>query len=597
MVTDTVYTDSLREAGDRSAREYELRTTEVDTVRFDLGGTTNSSNPPMPPRNVVVEPAAEGALGADNASASALLDWEAPSGGGADQYNIYRSTEPIPEGTDPATLEPALTADRPPVDGANKVDSSPTLGRTYFYRLTSIGPSGQESKLSSQSRAFVYPPEVESQVDVTFGQKSRKQDYRLIALPGDPREGESRSVADVLPGDQGNWRVFWDDGTSSKFFVEYDEDQPRTFLMVAGRGFWALSTQGWSESELYPSVTLEGDSVARAGLHEGWNIVANPTGKDISWSRIQRENSFSNVPLWRFDGSFERVETMQSASSGEAYYVRNEAGKNVLKIPYPGSPPEIDDASPAQTQRVAKRPAIVLRAVQAGGDTSRAEVQFTGEAKAEFGDADVVAPTSRFSALGMRLKNPSFGDRNVDPREKYLAVERRPLASKRQVFDLALWNRTESEVRVRAGQIRGLEGREVMLAAPWMDGPVDLRGGGALRMPARRDTTNLQLLVGTEEYESGQVGQDSAPEKVRLTAYPNPVRQTATFEYTLPEAQTVRLAIYDVLGRKVRTLAHGRQTSGTHTVSFDVSGLAGGIYFCRFEAETAQLTRKVTVAK
>lgn len=71
--------------------------------------------------------------------------------------------------------------------------------------------------------------------------------------------------------------------------------------------------------------------------------------------------------------------------------------------------------------------------------------------------------------------------------------------------------------------------------------------------------------------------------------YPNPFNPRATVEYDLPESARVRLAIYDVLGRYVRTLVDSRQAAGYFHTIWDGTNergapVAAGVYFCRMEA-------------
>jgi uncharacterized lipoprotein YddW (UPF0748 family) len=73
------------------------------------------------------------------------------------------------------------------------------------------------------------------------------------------------------------------------------------------------------------------------------------------------------------------------------------------------------------------------------------------------------------------------------------------------------------------------------------------------------------------------------PLAMRLEAYPNPVHQSAVVTYTLAEPAPVRLAIYDLLGRRVALLAEGRQGAGDHEVTWQVGRLAPGTYFYRLE--------------
>ena len=51
-------------------------------------------------------------------------------------------------------------------------------------------------------------------------------------------------------------------------------------------------------------------------------------------------------------------------------------------------------------------------------------------------------------------------------------------------------------------------------------------------------------------------------------AHPNPFNPMTVLEYTLPEAQQVELAIYDVGGRLVRRLESGMRSAGPHRRHF-----------------------------
>ncbi len=94
---------------------------------------------------------------------------------------------------------------------------------------------------------------------------------------------------------------------------------------------------------------------------------------------------------------------------------------------------------------------------------------------------------------------------------------------------------------------------------------------------------------------------DVAPAAVAFAgASPNPVRGATTMRFDLPAAQHVTLALYDVAGKRVATLADGPWAAGRHAVAWDGRGtdgreLAAGLYFARFDAGTVHASRKVTL--
>ncbi len=66
-------------------------------------------------------------------------------------------------------------------------------------------------------------------------------------------------------------------------------------------------------------------------------------------------------------------------------------------------------------------------------------------------------------------------------------------------------------------------------------------------------------------------------------AYPNPFNAMTTLTLHLPESSPVTVAVYNTLGQQVTTLADGHLNAGMHSLVFDASGLASGLYFVRAE--------------
>ena len=84
--------------------------------------------------------------------------------------------------------------------------------------------------------------------------------------------------------------------------------------------------------------------------------------------------------------------------------------------------------------------------------------------------------------------------------------------------------------------------------------------------------------------------------------FPNPLASTTAIAYRLPEAAQVTLAVYDVAGRRVRTLVRERQAAGPHEVEWDGCDGAGrplpsGLYLYRIEAGARQQARTLTLLR
>ena len=74
--------------------------------------------------------------------------------------------------------------------------------------------------------------------------------------------------------------------------------------------------------------------------------------------------------------------------------------------------------------------------------------------------------------------------------------------------------------------------------------------------------------------------------------YPNPFNPTTTIAFAVPERSRVTLTVYNTLGERVEELVHSEMEAGYHTVLFDASGLAGGVYLYRLNVGDYVQTRK-----
>jgi flagellar hook assembly protein FlgD len=84
---------------------------------------------------------------------------------------------------------------------------------------------------------------------------------------------------------------------------------------------------------------------------------------------------------------------------------------------------------------------------------------------------------------------------------------------------------------------------------------------------------------------------EGLPSAIELRpAVPNPVTGRTQITFALPFAARVKLAIYDVAGRRVRTLYEGDAAPGVHSVPWNRTDRDGrlvgpGVYYSRMEVE------------
>tara|TARA_B100000131_G_C17990961_1_gene562555 strand:- start:205 stop:1011 length:807 start_codon:yes stop_codon:yes gene_type:complete len=84
--------------------------------------------------------------------------------------------------------------------------------------------------------------------------------------------------------------------------------------------------------------------------------------------------------------------------------------------------------------------------------------------------------------------------------------------------------------------------------------------------------------------------------------YPNPFNPTTKISYDLPEASVVRLSIYDLMGRKIRTMINSKQTAGFKNIQWNATDNLGksvpaGMYIYTIQAGQFRQTRKMVLLK
>lgn len=80
-------------------------------------------------------------------------------------------------------------------------------------------------------------------------------------------------------------------------------------------------------------------------------------------------------------------------------------------------------------------------------------------------------------------------------------------------------------------------------------------------------------------------------------SYPNPFNPTATIGYRLAAGGHVSLKVYDILGNLVRTLVDQNQSAGNHSVVFNGTRLASGVYFYTLRSGSFSRTMRMVLMK
>ncbi|MFH0733073.1 MAG: M1 family aminopeptidase [bacterium] len=77
--------------------------------------------------------------------------------------------------------------------------------------------------------------------------------------------------------------------------------------------------------------------------------------------------------------------------------------------------------------------------------------------------------------------------------------------------------------------------------------------------------------------------------------YPNPFNPETKITYQIGVAEQIKLTIYDILGREVRTLVNEYQNPGEYSYNFNAAGLAGGVYVYELSSKTFKDSKKLVL--
>ncbi|MFN3596025.1 MAG: CHRD domain-containing protein [Rubricoccaceae bacterium] len=149
-----------------------------------------------------------------------------------------------------------------------------------------------------------------------------------------------------------------------------------------------------------------------------------------------------------------------------------------------------------------------------------------------------------------------------------------------------------TDVATFTADLTGAGGAAITVLASGFLDPASNQNGPAFGLLAVFADGTTALLPAAVSAESG-----AEAGRLALAVGQNPVRTASTVHFALPEAGPAELAVYDVLGRRVATLAEGTFMADTHTARFDASALSAGVYVVRLVAGDRAVSRTVTVVR
>ena len=88
------------------------------------------------------------------------------------------------------------------------------------------------------------------------------------------------------------------------------------------------------------------------------------------------------------------------------------------------------------------------------------------------------------------------------------------------------------------------------------------------------------------------------PRKAELYQnYPNPFNPQTTIEFCTAQSGTVKVEVFDLLGRRVETIFAGSLHAGRHSLKWNARERASGVYICRLQSSRQTLVRKMLLIR
>jgi hypothetical protein len=135
--------------------------------------------------------------------------------------------------------------------------------------------------------------------------------------------------------------------------------------------------------------------------------------------------------------------------------------------------------------------------------------------------------------------------------------------------------------------------------SPDANEPQGIYGGqtpAAIEITTTHFPTNINITL--LDPAAAPERRENLPEGMILSpVYPNPFNSNARTSFVLDHTAAIDLGLYDLLGRRVRSVAHGSFVPGEHEVVLDLRELPTGVYLLRLESGGVAVTRKVLLLK
>ncbi|MDQ3019894.1 MAG: T9SS type A sorting domain-containing protein [Bacteroidota bacterium] len=106
------------------------------------------------------------------------------------------------------------------------------------------------------------------------------------------------------------------------------------------------------------------------------------------------------------------------------------------------------------------------------------------------------------------------------------------------------------------------------------------------------------ILYKNNPLASLEIISSQIPESYNLEQnYPNPFNPSTKINFNLPKASNIKLSVYDIQGKLLKTLVEGELTAGSYSTEWSASDYPSGIYIYRIEADGYNSSKRMMLVK
>ncbi|MCH8954697.1 choice-of-anchor D domain-containing protein [candidate division KSB1 bacterium] len=435
--------------------------------------------------------------------------------------------------------------------------------------------------------------------------------YQLFSVPYDLDNGQVMQVlADDLGAyDDTMWRFFdfKNDGSISGCpenpelcFVEAETARDFT----PGRSYFIITRQENVIVDGGPGQTRRTVCNDTVQVYEGWNLIATPFNFPVHKESLSLINSNSIVSLRSYAGGWNITDVMETWKGYALFVTSDSANDDMYLVVRPR-------AAPGTVSKVTADLGFEPGdwAVQISGRVGQMHdlENWAGvlqNAQPGFDNFELAEPPVIGQFLKVSFAHPGW---NL-PTDEF-STDFRPAGISEQVWEFDVnTNEAYADVRLSFDFLGDFPANaEVHLIDEAVQSAHNLRANSVYSFKSGKDGAEkkLKLIVGSHQFATSQAGDIGlVPEQFELLQnFPNPFNPETSIRYNLPEASRVSIVIYDLLGRRVRTLIDSQQKeTGYFTARWnghdDLGGqVATGVYIYQLKTSSKSISRKMILLK